>query len=690
MTDGYEKRVPDTVVDVVRVEGGEGHEIRVDKIARFAAQGGEAPRAERAGAGSKRPAHAFLVFFILVAAVAGAVFFSAYREGGRLLDSAAKGISQFQSAVEKLDELDPAGAHKDFLEANQNIEEYFASRNNPAPGPAGLLDILPVFKNLSSALGHLKTITGSSLSLLEQLVNLRIRWLPYMLHGNGAQFIEDLKEARRTLANIAETGDGLAAASLKLKSAVPVDTSAFLPLQLNVNRSRDFLDALIGFLSAPGERHIAVLFHNTSEMRPGGGFVGSYADLTLSGGNLTLASIHDINEPDRAFAPAIIPPKQFFGIEKWWRLADANWFFDFSLSARKLAEFFELSRLYASRGVTFDGVIAISPRVVSDVLESTGPIELSSSKRTLTSENFLREIQSHIEESRSRKDQNPKAFLQEFADAVRSKLASRSLEDIGLTPFERWLEERDVMVYFKDPALNGFFDFHGWTGTVAALAPNFNGDYFAAVNANIGGGKTDLVMEQKIVFQSQIESDGTVSDHVQITRSHRGSSSDPSWYRAANQNYIKIYTPPSVTLTHAEGGIRKELRPLVDYEARGYLTDPDVARIESTAREYLNYPTILGSEEYGKHAFGVWSRVPRGESDTITLDYEHRLFAPVEDGAPYEFIFQKQSGSSASYHFAINAPIGYVWKENKLPVFEYSSSDPAGTVRIPLTFSRLE
>jgi hypothetical protein len=64
------------------------------------------------------------------------------------------------------------------------------------------------------------------------------------------------------------------------------------------------------------------------------------------------------------------------------------------------------------------------------------------------------------------------------------------------------------------------------------------------------------------------------------------------------------------------------------------------------------------------------------------------MFVPPYPGQKYEFVFEKQPGSRGKYSFELNAPLGYRWKENQLPTFEYDTEDPPGRLEIVLTLEK--
>ena len=63
----------------------------------------------------------------------------------------------------------------------------------------------------------------------------------------------------------------------------------------------------------------------------------------------------------------------------------------------------------------------------------------------------------------------------------------------------------------------------------------------------------------------------------------------------------------------------------------------------------------------------------------------------------YQFVFEKQAGTSATlsaganrnYKFEINAPVGFRFRENGLPVFTYESDDTPGRLILNLILEKI-
>ena len=99
------------------------------------------------------------------------------------------------------------------------------------------------------------------------------------------------------------------------------------------------------------------------------------------------------------------------------------------------------------------------------------------------------------------------------------------------------------MVYFKNPEFQEFARGLEITGAVYETSPYSPDNYLAVVNANVAGGKSDALINQKIEINSSIGIDGKTTNELKITRAHRGWSGDEPFWNAANKNFIKIFVP---------------------------------------------------------------------------------------------------------------------------------------------------
>jgi hypothetical protein len=446
---------------------------------------------------------------------------------------------------------------------------------------------------------------------------------------------------------------------------------------------------LIGWIGGPDEKKVAIFFSNSAELRPGGGFLGSFAEVTIKNANITEITVRDINEIDREFERKITPPTPLQGVIRRWRSADANWFFDFPTSAEKTLFMMEMSEFYKTRGVGFSAAIALTPSVVADILSTTGPIELNG--KTIDGDTFLYMIQAEVQQGLASGDADPKSILKEMVPEILNRLKAIDDEKKGALS-ERmrvWVENRDVLVYMRDQTLQSFFAEAGFSGSEYRLGTDFNGTYLAVVKSNIGGAKTDIVMNDKVLLQSQVNNDGTMSNHLVITRKHEGSKRKEWWYREPNQSYLQIVTPLGSALDNIQGVWDHEVNPRVQYEKEGYAQDEDLKEWESALRPHQSFPAVSVGDYKDKRLVAFWSRTALGGKSESIIDYQHRLFLPPEQGRQYEFIIERQPGAGGSYKIEIASPIGFFWKENGLPVFEYEAQELPGRVELILTLQKI-
>ncbi|OGZ00791.1 MAG: hypothetical protein A3B13_00405 [Candidatus Liptonbacteria bacterium RIFCSPLOWO2_01_FULL_45_15] len=564
-----------------------------------------------------------------------------------------------------------------------------------------------LWENIGSAYSGFQNFSASGLGLLNELNVLGGNWPNLLLHGGGRELIEHLEKIKAYLESIGEANAKLTSLNIGLDTFLSDKYGSPLSIQLGFRHLDGFLGAVINWLSSEDERHILVLFENSSELRPGGGFIGSYADVVFSGGSIKSIEVHDINDADRKLEANIVPPKPLQAIQKSWTIANSNWFFDSSVSAAKTIQLMEKSKMYAGK-ISFDGAIAVSPGVVSDILEITGPIDLQSRNLTISKDNFITEIQNEVQAAQA-KGIPSKRILAELVPELLLKLDSLKAQDnrLAAEKLNEWISKKDLVVYFKNTSIQNFLDFYGASGKIFEIPSDFNGDYLAVPSANIGGGKSDLFIEQKVFFKTQLNSNGTANDHLEISRKHTAGKNDAWWYRLPNESYIKIFTPPDTSLSNFSGGWDRKISPKINYSKSGYVIDASIAEIESTLKKNFNFPTVEEFKESGKKVFGLWVKTDAGQTSKISMDYSVHLFSPPSDGQKYQFVFEKQSGlptivskasqaalpavassKAGSYHFEIYAPVGFSWKESNSPLFEYETADPPGRLMLNLTLKR--
>jgi hypothetical protein len=419
-----------------------------------------------------------------------------------------------------------------------------------------------LFQGSSNAVAAFTDVAHNLGTLSTELSNIESSGFSFLTSGDGTGFIADLTSLRGTIDQLNNDSTALSGAASFAGGLSPQDGALYLSLQTELASAKNFLDAFVPWLSEPGAHHLLVLLQNPSEIRPAGGFLGSYADITIASGTVTNVAVHDVADVDTTFKEKIIPPVPLQLEVTNWRPADANWFFDFPTSASETISFFDASGLYAASSTTFDAAIAVSPKVISDLLSITGPITAGSPTTTFTADNFLVQIQKIVQNGQATSATYPKAVLRSLSSALFTDLASSTddqKQQLFATALD-WAAKKDVMVYFKDPSLESFAEAYGAGGDVYQLPQKFNGDYLAVVDANVTGGKSDIYVSSTVDWTAEINTDGTIADQVVITRKHNGNTSPYWWYRVTDTDYLQLFVPQGTTITNSSGTVQKKVR----------------------------------------------------------------------------------------------------------------------------------
>jgi hypothetical protein len=500
-----------------------------------------------------------------------------------------------------------------------------------------------------------------------------------MVSGQGKTLIGQLTKLRTEVEALGGILEEMKENAASLDYPIGDDVLAF---RAELYQSEQILEAAIGWLS--DVNHIAILFVNPSEIRPAGGFPGSYAAVTIAQGSLGDITVKDIYDPDGQLSLKITPPKQLQLITDTWGARDANWFFDFPTSARKTLFFLNNSKIYTDQNLELSALIAVNVNVVSDILKVIGPIEMPEYKLTLTGENFLDEVQREVRSGNDRTSGEPKRILKTLTPILLKRLGA--LSDTQKHDLISRIKERfaakDMMAYIEDPVMQAYLEQLGVAGEVEQSQEGDLNEYLAVVNANIGGGKTDAVMSQSITLKSRIDLEGKISNDLSVKRTHSGKSSSAAWYNVTNKDFIQIFAPRGSRATLVRGN---DIAPSISRSTLpDYSTDSDLAAIEGSA-ENLSSLGINQTIAFNKTVFSTWLNTAPGTTRTLELQYVNTQKLTPHSSADYQFIFQKQSGVDTALTFTIDAPPEYKWKENSNSTFTYTTKSAPGELKINLT-----
>ncbi len=379
-------------------------------------------------------------------------------------------------------------------------------------------------------------------------------------------------------------------------------------------------DALAKFSGRDQSRRYLLVFQNQTELRPTGGFMGSFAEVTLDRGaikNISVPAGGTYHLKGQLLA-RVIPPQPLQLINQLWQFQDANWYPDFPTSARKINWFWS-----KSGQPTVDGIIAVNATFMEKLLKVTGPVEMPEYGKIVTSENFLLETQKAVEVEYDKEANTPKKFVGDLAAKMRERFDAFGKDDwlkVSALVAES-LETKDIQLALFDPEEEALAERFGWSGRLKDSV----GDSLALIEANIAGQKTDGVIEEKVRHQVVISEDGSIEDTVTLDRTHTGIKNE-QFSGVRNVTYLRVYVPNGSRLVAASGFDAPD-RKLFKKISLDDMPDEDVEASEAAAQITADGVSI--AQESGRTVFGGWLQLDPGKSQTVTLRY--RLPFTVSD-----------------------------------------------------------
>lgn len=604
------------------------------------------------------------IFLLLAIASILPLWFLSYvgelREAKAYVASQSAGaLSVIGKAANDIARQDIAEASQSFGQAAEKFDTAKETIRELGNGTSLLLSALPQTKKTFKT-GERLLRAGSSLTKAASRVTEGLSAIPGTTDTNLTTRISTL--AQYVSSAIPLIADAKKQFSLADAEVVPkAHRETFRKIGVSIPSVEKTLSEFLEFsgmateiLGAKEEKTYLVVFQNNTELRPTGGFMGSFAELTLKDGAIVSMNIpgggtYDV---DGGIKNPIIAPRPIQLLSARWEFRDANWFPDFPTSARKIMKIYE-----DANGSTVDGVIAVNATFVPGLLDLLGPIAMPDYRRAINSQNFLAETQKIVENEYDRKENNPKAFIADLAAVLLDKTAKKTGEDffrlLNLT--QRGLAEREIQVYLSNNALESRASSLGWGGEIKQT----DGDALMIINTNLGGGKTDGVIKETVNVNVVVDRDGTITNTVTIAREHFGVP-HALFTGANNVEYVRLYVPKGSDFLSASG-----FSPPPDHLFKkpnaDWMTDTDVAYGEENASKDTESGTDI-FEEHGRTVFGNWTQTKPGTTTKTVFSY--RLpwkIAPLKNagkiservrtaiGIPptgaYTLAIQKQSGA---------------------------------------------
>jgi len=382
-----------------------------------------------------------------------------------------------------------------------------------------------------------------------------------------------------------------------------------------VAKAKSILPHIKQILAENSEKKYLLLFANNMELRPGGGFIGSFGVLTVK--NLTIEDIkiYDVYDADGQLKEHIDPPtpiRKHLGQPNWF-LRDSAFSPDFFENYTQAKKFLDLE--LSLNG--FDGGAIITTSAIQNILEGMNEIYLPDFNEKVNKDNFYIKAQLYAEEDFFPGSTQKKSFLASLTRQIFIDMENASFP-ILFKMFNKSLDEKQIAMVFEDENIQSSYDSLYWSGkriipSCYSKITNCAVDYIFSYDANLGVNKANFFVSKNMNLKVEISKDGSINNELSIFLNNE---SQKDIFPGGNyKNYMQISLP--------KRAIIKQLTK------NGVL-------IEKRDESIDEYKTI-----------GFLIEVPPLKSTEIKLKYSLQR-ALVEGDGIYQLIFQKQIGSQNS------------------------------------------
>jgi len=389
------------------------------------------------------------------------------------------------------------------------------------------------------------------------------------------------------------------------------------------------LPALLG-IKTPAYYLVEIL--DSTQLRPGGGFIKDYGFATLVGGRLSATHISDTNLLDNHFnanGQTIPYPSAY----KWfdlvsnangWNLRDSNLEADFPTDASYAEQNYNLENGQAP----IQGVIAITTTLMQRALAITGPIEIPALHERVTRDNLIDRI--HYYQTGPGSQINS-GILTPGATAKGSRYFTELLAQAFLTSIHKLrasdvpqlvqmlvssLHTKDLQIYFNAAPAEDLLKLSHINAAIQAPAS----DSLLVVDTNIAADTANQFITNTLNDQVTIDASGNATHHTTLL--YAWLQNGRVFGSPTYSDYVRIYVPPGSTLQLQRG-----------------------------------WTPAGTSKAFGREVLAGSFTLSFGQTDTITLTWTEKRGAKKDTaGWHYQYFVQRQAGITWVLNVQVKLP----------------------------------
>lgn len=332
---------------------------------------------------------------------------------------------------------------------------------------------------------------------------------------------------------------GIFSKSLKKKAEILSDTERFTT-------------ELRYYLGCESERNYLVLLQDNAELRPSGGFWGSYGVLKVKSGEITSFTTHNSYDLDLVNRGRFEAPASTEGIfEDEWRFWNSNWWPDFKDSVNQGLFFIDKAGI---SGDKYDAAIGLNIDYLLQLLKISGPVQVPNYDFAVDADNFIQKMVYEPSNPAIYKEkeldlqylnpQDKKPLLADLAKKIIEQIIETKKEKLFALATYQGLNEQNVVIYNFDENRHSFLRKYLWTGEIST-----DKNVAVVCDANVGS-KLDFFIEKKSKLRQLGDGEYEMTLEYKNTYSTASKTLPYSIYR----DYLRVFVPEGSELLSFEGG----------------------------------------------------------------------------------------------------------------------------------------
>lgn len=315
---------------------------------------------------------------------------------------------------------------------------------------------------------------------------------------------------------------------------------------LTLSRVKQLSSGLNKLLGGNGAKRYVLFFYNNMELRPGGGFLGSFATVNFDNYTMRDLIVYDVYDADGQLKIHLEPPEAIRDHleQPHWFLRDSNFSPDFPENVKNAHVFLEKEMGFTP----FDGAIGVTTTGITNIIDAFGTLYVPDYKEIVDKNNFYLKTQEQAQTDFFPGSTQKKSFLSALLQTMIANSNKVNKGALSRNILQN-LEEKHLVMNFSDHAFQETITQAGWGGSIlrpeCIRTTECINNALIPIDANFGVNKANFFVSRNFGIHTRINQDGTVDTSFV---SHVQNDSPDYEFGGDYKNFFRLYIPRSSTV----------------------------------------------------------------------------------------------------------------------------------------------